>query len=48
MHTLTPLAKADLTPAKTATLLGLVGRVPAGYKLLPLHTISEARFDKTD
>ena len=29
---------------KPATLVGLVGRVPAGYKLFPLHVIAEVEF----
>jgi hypothetical protein len=33
---------------KKAELIGLVGRVPAGYKLFPLHTIAEIKFDTTE
>jgi hypothetical protein len=40
-HTLTLLTKIDLDKKKTATFEGLIGRVPAGYKLFPAHTISE-------
>jgi hypothetical protein len=40
-HTLTLLTKIDLTEKKSATLEGLIGRVPAGYKLFPVHTIRE-------
>ncbi len=40
-HTLTLLTKIDLTEKKSATFEGLIGRVPAGYKLFPPHTIHE-------
>jgi hypothetical protein len=30
---------------KKAVLEGLLGRVPAGYKLFPMHTIAEVQFD---
>ena len=30
---------------KPATLEGFVGRVPAGYKLFPVHTVAEIQFD---
>ena len=30
-----------LTDGKPATLEGIVGAVPAGYKLFPMHTIGE-------
>ena len=43
-HTLILLTKIELDKGKTATLEGLVGRVPAGYKLFPLHTIQEVQF----
>jgi hypothetical protein len=33
---------------KPAKLIGLLARVPAGYKLFPLHTLAEIRFDTTD
>jgi hypothetical protein len=31
---------------KQATLIGLIGRVPAGYKLFPVHTCTEIHFDE--
>jgi hypothetical protein len=40
-HTLTLLTKIDLSEKKSASLEGLIGRVPAGYKLFPPHTIHE-------
>ena len=40
-HTLTNLTKIDLDPKKAASLEGLIGRVPAGYKLFPVHTFKE-------
>lgn len=43
--TLTLLSKTTLDD-KEATLVGLVGRVPAGYKLFPLHAVSEVQFDE--
>ncbi len=43
---LTLLDKTQLGDNEPATLLGLVGRVPAGFKLFPPHTIAEARFDE--
>jgi hypothetical protein len=39
------------TPAldgKEAQLVGLLGRVPAGYKLFPLHAVAEVVFDATE
>jgi hypothetical protein len=42
-HTLTLLTKIDLEANKSATLEGFVSRVPAGYKLFPLHTIEQFR-----
>jgi hypothetical protein len=33
---------------KPAELIGLLARVPAGYKLFPLHTIAEIKFDATE
>jgi hypothetical protein len=30
---------------RAADLEGLLGRVPAGYKLFPLHTVAEVQFD---
>ena len=41
---LTLLEKTQLTDNQPAVLLGLVGRVPAGFKLFPPHTIAEVRF----
>jgi hypothetical protein len=43
-ETLTPLLKPTLD-GKPAVLEGLLGRVPAGYKLFPAHTIAEVLFD---
>ena len=47
--------EASLTPVgtlpidkKTATLVGLVGKVPAGYKLFPLRRIHSVAFDTKD
>lgn len=40
---LTMLDKASGDDGKTLTLVGLVGRVPAGFKLFPAHTIAELR-----
>jgi hypothetical protein len=42
-ETLTLLTKPVLD-GKPATLEGLLGRVPAGYKLFPVHTIAEVEF----
>jgi hypothetical protein len=44
-HNLTLLEKINLDDGKPAQLLGLLGRVPAGYKLFPAHTIMEARWE---
>jgi hypothetical protein len=44
-HTLT-LLRGIPFEGQTATLEGLVGRVPAGYKLFPIHTIAEIQFDE--
>jgi hypothetical protein len=33
---------------KPAELIGLLARVPAGYKLFPLHTLAEIKFDATE
>jgi hypothetical protein len=33
---------------RPAKLIGILARVPAGYKLFPLHTLAEIRFDTTD
>jgi hypothetical protein len=40
------LLKTITLDGKQATLAGLVGRVPAGYKLFPLHTFTEIQFDE--
>jgi hypothetical protein len=42
---LTLLDKTQLGDNQPATLLGLVGRVPAGLKLFPPHTLAEVRFE---
>jgi hypothetical protein len=39
------LLKTTMIDDQPATLLGLVGRVPAGFKLFPAHVISEIEFD---
>jgi len=44
-HNLTLLEKINLDDSKPAQLLGLLARVPAGYKLFPAHTIAEARWE---
>lgn len=44
-HHLILLDKINLEDGKPAQLLGLLGRVPAGYKLFPAHTIAEARWN---
>ncbi len=46
-QTLTPLLKPTID-GKPAELEGLLGRVPAGYKLFPAHTISEVEFEAAD
>jgi hypothetical protein len=46
-ETLTPLPKATIND-KPAVFEGLLGRVPAGYKLFPGHVISEVHFDTSD
>ena len=46
-QTLTPLLKTTID-GKPAELEGLLGRMPAGYKLFPAHTISEVQFDAAD
>ncbi len=46
-QTLTPLLKTTID-GKPAELVGLLGRVPAGYKLFPVHTISEVQFEAAD
>jgi hypothetical protein len=40
------LLKTGKLDDKDATLMGLVGRVPGGYKLFPVHTIAEIQFDE--
>jgi hypothetical protein len=45
-HTLTLLTKVELEGTKSATLAGLLGRVPVGYKLFPAHTIGELKVDR--
>jgi hypothetical protein len=32
---------------RDAVLEGLMGRVPAGYKLFPMHTIGEVQFEES-
>jgi hypothetical protein len=46
-QTLTPLLK-PMIDGKPAELEGLLGRIPAGYKLFPAHTISEVELDAAD
>jgi hypothetical protein len=43
--TLLPAVALD---GKAAKLEGLLGRVPAGYKLFPMHAISEVQFDMSE
>jgi hypothetical protein len=43
--TLLPFTTID---EKRATLAGLVGKVPAGYKLFPIRRIAEVNFDTTE
>ncbi|MCI0682195.1 MAG: hypothetical protein L0Y71_08830 [Gemmataceae bacterium] len=43
----TLLDKTQLDDNQPAVLVGLVGRVAAGWKLFPPHTISEVRFAVT-
>ena len=45
--TLTPVGTLPIDK-QTATLVGLVGKVPAGYKLFPLRRIHSIAFDTTD
>ncbi len=45
-HTLTLLDRNPDDPKTAPVLVGLVGRVPAGYKLFPPHTISEVQFEE--
>lgn len=42
------LLQATTLGGKSARLEGLLGRVPAGYKLFPVPTIAEIRFDTSD
>jgi hypothetical protein len=42
------LLKKVMLDGKPADLVGLVARVPAGYKLFPLHTIAEIKFDTSE
>jgi hypothetical protein len=44
-HTLTLLRDTNPLDGKAALLEGLVGRVPAGYKLFPPHTITEVQLE---
>jgi hypothetical protein len=44
-ETLTLLPKG-MIDGKEAVLEGLLGRVPAGFKLFPMHTIAEVQFDE--
>jgi hypothetical protein len=46
-HNLILLDKINLDDGKPAQLLGLLGRVPAGYKLFPTHTIAEASWEES-
>jgi hypothetical protein len=39
------LLTAPMLDGKPAALIGFVGRVPAGYKLFPVHVIEEVEFD---
>jgi hypothetical protein len=47
-YTLTLLTKIELDKGKSATLDGLIGQVPAGYKLFPAHTIQELQIGDED
>jgi hypothetical protein len=47
-HTLTLLTKVELDAKKAANLMGLAGRVSAGYKLFPPHTIADASFEASN
>ncbi len=40
------LLKTITLDGKQATLAGVLGRVPAGYKLFPVHTFTEIQFDE--
>ena len=40
------LLKTITLDGKQATLAGFLGRVPAGYKLFPVHTFTEIQFDE--
>jgi hypothetical protein len=39
------LLQKPILDGKPATLAGFVGRVSAGYKLFPPHTVAEIEFD---
>jgi hypothetical protein len=45
-HTLTLLHTVTLDDNRQAVLEGMLGRVPAGYKLFPVHLIGELKFDE--
>jgi hypothetical protein len=47
-HTLTLLTKVELEGTKSATLAGLFGRVPVGFKLFPAHTIAELKLAEAE
>jgi hypothetical protein len=44
-ETFTLLTAGELDGARVR-LEGLLGKVPAGYKLFPLHTVAEVQFDE--
>jgi hypothetical protein len=46
-QTLTPSLK-PMIDGRQGALLGLLGRVPVGYKLFPAHTVSEVEFEAGD
>ena len=46
MQKLTLLDNTQLEDNQQAVLVGLVGRVPAGFKLFPPHTIAEVRWEE--
>ena len=46
LHDGTKHAMTLLTKTDDGTLVGLLGRVPAGYKLFPPHTIAELRLEE--
>lgn len=45
---LTLLEKTTLDDNQAGVLLGLVGKVPAGYRVFPAHTIGELYYQKSD